>query len=248
MKYVDWFFLSIISIQDFLEKFEKWYLKKRKYLSWFYMLSIIFTYVLIVCKQVIMGEVVFILMLVITGIESIIGWKHSVRRWLKICVIYNLFFSAIVACVIQEQVKSAIFTPLFVALYLLVWVFLSLISNSNVALLVNEIVSGIAATIFTIGTYLISITLKSLPASSDYKSDKAVRLALENGEALVWKYMGIDLLEMLEVAFLSFLPIIGVTTLSIIMIKIKIYWVEKNKISESKEEILLSDENVASVY
>lgn len=43
-------------------------------------------------KQVAIGELVFILGMMITGIESIIGWRHSVRRWLKICVIYNLFF------------------------------------------------------------------------------------------------------------------------------------------------------------
>lgn len=145
MRYVNRFFDTIISIQEFLEKFEDWYLKIRKYLSWVYILSIILAYVLIVGKQVAIGELVFILGMVITGIESIIGWKHSVRRWLKICVIYNLFFSTILACMIQGQIKYAILTPLFVGLYLFVWVFLSLISNSKVALLVNEIVSGVSA-------------------------------------------------------------------------------------------------------
>mgnify|MGYP004450860363 FL=1 len=252
MRYVDCFFNTIISIQEFLEKFENWYLKRRKYLSWIYILSIIFAYVLIVCKRVAMGEIVFILGMVITGIESIIGWKHSVRRWLKICVIYNLFFSTILACMIQGQIKYAILIPLFVGLYLFVWVFLSLISNSKIALLVNEIVSGIAATIFTIGTYLISMVLKGLSASSDYKlyyhTDEAVIRALENVEALAWKYRGVTVLEKLEVAFLAFLPVIGVTALCIIMVKIKIYWMEKNKISEPEKEIGLSDEEVARVY
>lgn len=252
MRYVDCFFNTIISIQEFLEKFENWYLKRRKYLSWIYILSIIFAYVLIVCKRVAMGEIVFILGMVITGIESIIGWKHSVRRWLKICVIYNLFFSTILACMIQGQIKYAILTPLFVGLYLFVWVFLSLISNSKIALLVNEIVSGIAATIFTIGTYLISMALKGLSEFSDYKlyyhADEAVIQASENVEALAWKYLRITMLEKLEVAFLAFLPVIGVTALCIIMVKIKIYWMEKNKISEPEKEIGLSDEEVARVY
>lgn len=252
MRYVDCFFNTIISIQEFLEKFENWYLKRRKYLSWVYILSIIFACVLIACNRVAMGEIVFILGMVITGIESIIGWKHSVRRWLKICVIYNLFFSTILACMIQGQIKYAILTPLFVGLYLFVWVFLSLISNSKIALLVNEIVSGIAATIFTIGTYLISMVLKGLSASSDYKlyyhTDEAVIRASENVEALAWKYWGITVLEKLEVAFLAFLPVIGVTALCIIMVKIKIYWMEKNKISEPEKEIGLSDEEVARVY
>lgn len=124
---------------------------------------------------------------------------------------------------IQGQIKYAIWMPLFVGLYLFVWVFLSLISNSKVALLVNKIVFGLAATIFTIGTYHISMALKGLPASSDYQlyyqTDEAVMQALENGEALAWKFVGITALEMLEVAFLSFLPVIGVTALYIIMVK-----------------------------
>jgi hypothetical protein len=251
MRYVNRFFNTIIAIQNFLEKFENWYLGKIKYLSWVYILSIILAYVLIVCKQVAIGEIVFILGMVLTGVESIIGWKHSVRRWLKICVIYNLIFSTILAYLIQRQIKYAILTPLFIALYLFVWVFLSLISNSKVALLVNEIVSGIAATIFTIGTYLINMALKGLQASGDYKlyyhTDETVMQALENGETLAWKFMGITVLEKLEVAFLSFLPVIGVTALCIIMIKIKIYWMEKNKKSEPEKEIGLSNEEAASV-
>lgn len=92
MRYVDCFFNTIISIQEFLERFEKWYSKKRIKLSWVYILSIIGGYVLIVGKQVVIGELVFILGMVMANIENIIGWKHSVRRWLKICVIYNFFF------------------------------------------------------------------------------------------------------------------------------------------------------------
>lgn len=67
------------------------------------------------------------------------------------------------------------------------------------------------------------MALKGVPASSDYQlyyqTDEAVMQALENGEALAWKFVGITALEMLEVAFLSFLPVIGVTALYIIMVK-----------------------------
>lgn len=251
MRYVDCFFNTIISIQEFLERFEKWYLKKRIKLSWVYRLSIIGGFVLIVGKQVVIGEFVFILGMVMENIENIIGWKHSVRRWLKICVIYNLFFSAILACTIQGQIKYPILTPLFVGLYLLVWVFLSLISNSKVALFVNEIVSGLAATIFTIGTYLISMSLKGLPAASDYKlyyhTDEAAMHALENGELLAWKFLGITVLEQLEIGFISFLPVIGVSAMCIIMVKIKIYWMEKNKVFEPEKGIGLNDEKVVNV-
>lgn len=70
-------------------------------------------------------------------------------------------FSLVLTEIVQGMVKGAIADIVFVIIYLLVWVFLSLISNSKVALLVNEIVSGIAATIFTIGTYLVSMALKT---------------------------------------------------------------------------------------
>lgn len=46
------------------------------------------------------------------------------------------------------------------------------------------------------------------------------------------EFLGAGLLELLESAFSSLLPIIGVTALSIIMVKMKKYWMEKNKISE----------------
>lgn len=236
MKLVDRFFYAIISIQEFLNRFEQWYLKERKYIPWVYMLSFFGAIILIFCEQVVIGEVLFILGMVFSGIENVIGWNQSVRKWLKICIIYNMFFSAILAELIQTQIKYAILTPLFMGLYLFVWVFLSLISNSKVALLVNEIVSGIAATFFTIGTYLINIVLKDLPTQNDYRSfyftDEVIIQALENEEKWAWKLIEKMILETMEVAFISFLPVIGVTALCIIMVKIKIYWMEKNKISE----------------
>ena len=61
MRYVDCFFNTIISIQEFLESFEKWYSKKRTKLSWVYILSIIGGYVLIVGKLVVIGELVFVI-------------------------------------------------------------------------------------------------------------------------------------------------------------------------------------------
>ena len=101
---------------------------------------------MILLKLVMLGELVIISGVVFAGVDNIIGWKHSVRRWLKLCVVYNLFFSLVLTEIVQGMVKGAIADIVFVIIYLLVWVFLSLISNSKVALLVNEIVSGIAAT------------------------------------------------------------------------------------------------------
>lgn len=246
MKYIDSFFCMIILIQKSLEEFEEWYIGKKRFISWIYILSVVLAIVLISCKQVFLGEIIFVLGLVVAGIEGIVGWKYSVRRWLKICILYNLFFSTILACIIQGAIKYTILTPLFIVVYLFVWMFLSLISNSKVSLLVNEIISGITTTIFTIGTYLVSMVLKNMPSSNDYllyfHTDEAFELALENKDALAWKFVGILGLEQLEIAFLSLLPVIGVTALCIIMIKIKGYWLEKNKIVEPENSLYKNED------
>lgn len=251
MKLVDSFFVWILSIQNLLEKIEGWYRTKRKYVPWVYILTFMVGIVLILFKQVILGELVIILGMIFAGFDNIIGWKHSVRRWLKMCACYNLFFSLILAGIVQGMVKSAITDVVFIIVYLLVWVFLSLISNSKVALLVNEIVSGVAATIFTIGTYLVSMGLKNKPASSDYllyfHTDEAFELALVNKDAFARQFLGIMGLEMLETVFLSLLPVIGVSALCIIMIKIKGYWVEKTETHEPEKRIGYSEE-IADTY
>lgn len=251
MKFVDGFFTWILSIQNLLEKTEEWYRARRKYIPCVYISTFMIGIVLILLKLVILGELVIISGVVFAGVDNIIGWKHSVRRWLKICVVYNLVFSLILAEIVQGMAKGAIVDIVFVIIYLLVWVFLSLISNSKVALLVNEIVSGMAATIFTIGTYLVSMALKNKPTSSDYllyfQTEEAFELAIANKDDLAWEILRIMGLEMLETTFLSLLPVIGVSALCIIMIKIKGYWVEKNATHEPEKKIGYSEE-VADIY
>ena len=54
-------------------------------------------------------------------------------------------------------------------------------------------------------------------------------------------------MEQLEIGFISFLPVIGVSAMCIIMVKIKIYWMEKNKVFEPEKGIGLNDEKVVNV-
>lgn len=241
MKFINSFFNKIIGIQVFLGKFEEWHQTNRKKYSWISIGSIVLALALVAIKQVIFGEIVFLLGMFLMGIDNIIGWKYSVRKWLKLCVVYNLFFSIILACLIQNLIKTTIWVPLFIGLYLFIWVLLSLISNSKVALLVNEIVSGIVATVFTIGTYLISSALKGLPSSEEYilyyNNEEELTQALLNGEMMARKFFDAGVLELLEGFFLAFLPVIGVSALSIIAVKIKMYWMEKNKKCEPENEI-----------
>ncbi len=248
MKFIDGFFTWILSIQFLIERIEDWYKSKRKCIHLVCILTFVIGVVLTLCKQVILGEIVFISGMVFVEFDNIVGWKHSVRRWLKICVIYNLIFSLIVTEIVQGLANNIVIDTVFIIIYLLIWVFLSLISNSKVAMLVNEIVSGVATTIFTIGTYLVSMALKNMPASRDYllyfHTDEAFKLALANKNDSAWKFVGIMGLEILEGTFLLWLPVIGVTALCVIMIKIKVYWMEKNKKSEPEIEIGYNEEMV----
>ena len=218
MKYIDKFLKCIINIQRRLEKIEGWYISKRKYTIWVVLFFPIIGMFLAYCKQIILAGIVVILGMVFSGLETIVGWKHSVRRWLLVCVVYNFAFSFLLKEIVDEIANKTMDDIVFVIIYLVVWIFLSLISNSKVALLVNEIVSGAAATIFTIGTYLVS-------------------MALQNDDTLTSDIERIEMLKSVETLFMLFLPVIGVTALCIIMIKIKGYWMEKNEITEPEKQI-----------
>lgn len=206
---------------------------------WIFVSTFVTGLILILCKQLILGALIASAGMLFVGFDGIIGWRNSVRKVFKICVIYNLFCSFILTCLLQNVFHFKIFTLLFIVLYLLVWLFLSLISNNEVALLVNEIISGIAATVFTIGTYLINMFLESRPSSNDYlnyyHSTDEFERALENGNNLAWSFIGIGVFEMAERILVSLLPIIGVSALCIIMIKIKVYWMKQKGVEEPGE-------------
>ena len=106
MKFVDGFFTWILSIQNLLEKIEGWYRSRRKYVPWVYRSTFMIGVVLILLKLVMLGELVIISGVVFAGVDNIIGWKHSVRRWLKLCVVYNLFFSLVLTEIVQGMVKG----------------------------------------------------------------------------------------------------------------------------------------------
>lgn len=73
------------------------------------------------------------------------------------------------------------------------WIFLSLISNSEVAVLINETISGGTAAIFTIGTYITSILSKSLPSVNErvlyFQDDSIFEQALERGDDMAIKFL-----------------------------------------------------------
>lgn len=125
---------------------------------------------------------------------------------------------------------------MFVLVYLFIWTFLSLVSDSKISLLVNEIISGLSATIFTIGTYVINISTVQYNLLSEveslFKTTEMFEEALINGDVRAWSVVWILFLETLNIIFGAMLPVIGITTFSMILVKIKIYWMQKNDITE----------------
>ncbi|MBQ6812694.1 MAG: hypothetical protein IJP06_06210 [Agathobacter sp.] len=178
-----------------------------------------------------LGQITFILGFVWSGLGNCIGWRHSVRKWLSICFIYNALFSIILAAVLQGYIKYSVFIPLSVVIYMLIWIVFSLIADGKVALLVNEIVSGLSATIFTIGTFLVNITLKNLPTEDDITSmistETEIEVTLQDVHSVVWRYADRVALESLEESFTALLPIIGISMVCVVMVKLKEYWMEK---------------------
>ena len=80
MKFINSFFNKIIGIQVFLGKFEEWHQTNRKKYSWIIIGSIVLALALVAIKQVIFGEIVFLLGMFLMGMDNIIGWKYSVRK------------------------------------------------------------------------------------------------------------------------------------------------------------------------
>lgn len=227
MKIINGFFKINFLIEDFFDKMEDWFKSKEKYWIAIAFLVIVLGVVLIIYGIKILGSIMLILGVIMFFYNKIIGWRTSVRKWLIVGVVYNVLFSITIA----EMVDSTIANSVFIIAYILVWLFMSLVSSMKVALLANEIVSGIATTIFTIGTYLLSIALKNMPSSDDYilffQTDEIFESALEKNDTLAWKFLRIMGLEVVENIFLLFLPIIAVTAISMIMLKIKDYWIKK---------------------
>ena len=250
MKYVNAFFIAILAIQGFIQKLEIKIEKYKKYNRWVFLGSIFVAFLSLMGKNIIFGGFVFTSAIILLALERIVGWKESVEKWLKVCVVYNLYFSVILTSIIQGYIKDNISIELFIALYSFIWLFLSLISNSEVSLLVNEIISGLAATVFTIGTYLTSMKLGTLSPISDYESyfpnPEALENALINENLLAWEYIKVELLNFLQTLFMTLLPIIGISALCIIFVKVKKYWLKKNgkKEPEGKASVLVNN-NIA---
>lgn len=224
-----------------MERFEKIVIKYQRYSGWIFLGSLFLGYVTLHLKQPMLTLIIWGISMSVLVIEGIIGWRKSVRKLLKVCIFYNLFFSLLLTAIVQEKIEYPISSGLFTTIYMIIWFFLSLISYSKISILVNEVISGISATVFTIGTYLVSLRLGSLPSIEEFHDYFKITSKFEMESAsisrTILKYAELKILDALQSFFVVFLPIIGTSTLCIIFIKIKMYWLEKNQ-REEPEDIL----------
>lgn len=244
MKFIDAFFERILLIQFGLERFEKFVNKYQGYIGWIFLGGLFLGFITILFKQPVLTLIVWGISMSVLVIEGIIGWRKSVRKWMKVCIWYNLLFSLFLTAIVQEKIEYSISAGLFTTIYMIIWLFLSLISYSKISILVNEVISGISATVFTIGTYLVSLRLGSLPSIEEFhdyfKTTSKFEMESESITRTLSKYAEVEFLDALQWFFVAFLPIIGTSTLCIIFIKIKVYWLEKNQ-REEPEDILVKE-------
>lgn len=227
MKLLKTLFELVDSLRRKLDTFDEWYNAHIRYIPWTVLALLILTFFTIVWHQIIVGMCSFACLLIIVAIDWGIGWRHSVIKWLKFGFIFNYILTMVIALLLQRYYMTYRAEILFLFVYLSVWILLSLIADETVALFVNETLSLLATTVFTIGTYLISANsknMKSLKALEYlFESEDVLEKALNEGDRLAWDYVTMELLDIVERCFLFFLPIIGVTALTIVILKVRTY-------------------------
>ena len=230
MNVINKIFTLFFSIQCSIDRIENLYtIKWEKIRKWIW-LTFVVGIILLSSNQEIIGMAVLCIGIIAALINTVIGWRYSVGRWIRVCILGNFFFSALLTLFLRDINKNIVFNIMFEVIYFTIWMFLSLISNSKVAMLVNEIIGGAATTIFTIGTYILSMKLKYMPDAEEYleyfSTNGAFETAAKDGDTVAWKLISTVGMEMLEMEFLKWLPIIGVTSLCVLILKVKVYWME----------------------
>lgn len=205
MELIHRFFKTIITIQRFLERLEGRFMKLRKYVMPSFVASLIFGVVFYKLGIEILGIIVVTTGLVIIYLDEIIGWRTSAMKLFTLGLFYNLILSSILGGLLSERVSEKIANIVIVATYLALWLLFSLLADIKAAKLVNEALSVLAAAGFTIGMYILDIF-----------GDKRIFINTEVYD-----------LEAMKPIFTLFLPIIGITAISLVAVNAEEYWLCK---------------------
>lgn len=237
MKMIDNFFYFILYMQRQCEALEKRYIENLKWVKAISVISCILMFIFINYHKILFGSICFFIFIIFISMYSLIGWRKSVRRWLNVGIEVNMFLTIFISCVIRKFTGSNIFfsTGFIIILFGCIWMVLSLIADSKVSKLVNEVVASISTVIFTVGTYLIGLELSKFKSIEDllskYFSNNYMdfEMALQQMNPKALEIMKIVFLDFLQQAFIVLLPVIGISTICIMLVDIKEYWLEKNQ-------------------
>lgn len=173
-----------------------------------------------------------LLVMCISIITIVPPFIYSVCTSTMACVGFLTFINFFTAFLISYSIiyanalNHSMLFSLWILIYALIWLFISLLANTKVAKLSNEIVSGLFVLIYTTLTYFISLL-----------SDKLILNYLSNVipdvPSAYWVYLqraadeGYGPTKLLLIIVGVCLPFIGLSCISIVLISLKEYWFEK---------------------
>lgn len=157
------------------------------------------------------------------------------------CTCFLLFANAVAAIIADISYvyftagKTDFYFKNWIIIYSVFWISFSLLAETQVAKLANEIVSGVTALFFTLLSYYISLlsdnSIFSFFSSLDPHSPNAIWQVYEE---MVKE--GYSLSRLLFALTGVFLPFIGLSCISTVILSLKQYWIQKyNKIKLFEE-------------
>lgn len=175
------------------------------------------------------------LLFLLVQLSMSIGWHSSVRRFMKMLLINLVYIAFILVGIFFSIIKFGnmmTMFPIFAIIYFSFWLLLSILAKSDIAKLVNEILSAFLSIVFTVGTYIMGIALpKHLPSEvidSTYRSiDELEQAIMQDANTGIIVSQSI-IYWLLENLFLYLLPFICVTIMSMTAISIKQHWLHKH--------------------
>ena len=177
------------------------------------------------------------LLMIILHINFVKGWCHSVRKYSLSVILTNFYFIVLVGTVtissnLSGYVSSKRSFIVGMAAYCVIWMILTLIAETEVAKIANQIISILFTILFTVGTYIVSLELGNVPSlnalESAYKTTEQLEAAMNQSPELMEQIFKSMVRYGLEQAFLYSLPFLCVSLFCTLEVDLKEYWLKKN--------------------
>lgn len=200
---------TICNIESKLDMLEDFF-KDKRIAKWVTFLIVIILLILALrFNNAIVINVLFVALVFVTSVG--LKWRHSLKSNLMACVFYNF----VAAILLADSHRVAGFI-----IYGVLWIVCALFADYRVSLLTNEIISLASATIFSIGLFV----------SQMLYNDVVVDVSADN------KIFFDEIYSESTKIFAIFLPYIALSAVSIIVIKLKIYYKENMEKEEKLTE------------